>query len=176
MPALPKKCHLRDPDFDSRPTVPALVTTHEAAPSRPGGDTGRVKDPDDSRLDTVKATLDPARLRDTGDTPDYRFSLANERTFLAWLRTALALTGGGIAVAQFLPELRLSGLRELIAGALLLFGAACAIRAIVHWVACERAMRLRRDLPASRFPSLLAIAVAIGAIGLLVAVAVGVFA
>lgn len=47
----------------------------------------------------------PERIREEGDTPDYRFSLANERTFLAWIRTALALIGGGFAVDQFLPDL-----------------------------------------------------------------------
>ncbi len=28
-----------------------------------------------------------------GEAPDYRFSLANERTFLAWIRTASGLSG-----------------------------------------------------------------------------------
>src|SRR5690606_39439436 len=55
-----------------------------------------------------------------GTTPDYRFSLANERTFLAWIRTALALVGGGLAVAACVPDLRVSYLREAIAGALVL--------------------------------------------------------
>ncbi|NUU26153.1 MAG: DUF202 domain-containing protein, partial [Streptomycetaceae bacterium] len=45
------------------------------------------------------------RLQDIGDEPDYRFTLANERTFLAWIRTALSLLAGGVAVVQFLPDL-----------------------------------------------------------------------
>ena len=32
---------------------------------------------------------------------DYRFLLANERTFLAWMRTALGLIAGGVALEQF---------------------------------------------------------------------------
>lgn len=112
----------------------------------------------------------PALMNETGETPDYRFSLANERTFLAWLRTALALAGGGIAAAQFLPVLAFSGLREGIAIALLVMSAVCAIRAIIYWVSCELAMRLRRDLPVSRFPIVLALVVAGGAVTLLVAV------
>ena len=32
---------------------------------------------------------------DDGEEPDYRFTLANERTFLAWVRTALGLLAGG---------------------------------------------------------------------------------
>ena len=54
----------------------------------------------------VRVWFAPERIREEGDTPDYRFSLANERTFLAWLRTAMALIGGGFAVDQFLPDLR----------------------------------------------------------------------
>ncbi|MGL9725147.1 YidH family protein [Sodalis sp. (in: enterobacteria)] len=36
-----------------------------------------------------------------GKRPDYRFSLANERTFLAWIRTALALLAGAVGLEQF---------------------------------------------------------------------------
>jgi len=104
-----------------------------------------------------------------GTAPDYRFSLANERTFLAWIRTALALVGGGLAVAGFLPPLRIPHLREVLSVALMLLGAAIAVRAIDHWARAERAMRLGRPLPASRFPGVLAVAVALGALLLLVA-------
>lgn len=119
-----------------------------------------------------KLTVNPYSLRETGTTPDYRFSLANERTFLAWLRTALALIGGGIAVAQFLD---MRG-RTVVAIALLVLGAACAVRAVAHWTACERAMRRGEDLPASRFPTLLATLVTLGALALIIAVLTGRFA
>jgi putative membrane protein len=92
--------------------------------------------------------------------PDYRFSLANERTFLAWLRTGLALVAGGLAAAQFLPRLPVARLREAIAIGLLLLGAAVAIRAVVHWARCERAMWRGEPLPPSRFPTVLALSVA----------------
>jgi putative membrane protein len=52
----------------------------------------------------VRLWFAPERLRDEGGTPDHRFSLADERTFLAWLRTPPALIGGGFAVDQFLPD------------------------------------------------------------------------
>lgn len=94
-----------------------------------------------------------------GSPPDYRFSLANERTFLAWLRTGLALIAGGLAAAQFLPRLPVTHLRELIAVGLLLLGAAVAVRAVDHWARCERAMRRGEPLPASRFPAILALTV-----------------
>jgi putative membrane protein len=108
---------------------------------------------------------DPA----VGDPPDYRFSLANERTFLAWIRTGLALIGGGLAVAGFLPPLRVPHLRELVAVSLMVLGAVVAVRAVDHWARSERAMRLRQPLPASRFPGVLAVLVALG--GLVLALA-----
>ncbi|HEX5598446.1 MAG TPA: DUF202 domain-containing protein, partial [Micromonosporaceae bacterium] len=105
-----------------------------------------------------------------GSTPDYRFSLANERTFLAWLRTGLALIAGGLAAVQFLPPLPIPHLREGIAIALLLLGSAVAIRAIDHWARVERAMRLGEDLPASRFPAVLALLTGLGGLLLVLAV------
>jgi putative membrane protein len=106
-----------------------------------------------------------------GSPPDYRFSLANERTFLAWLRTGLALVAGGLAAVQFLPRLPIAYLREAIAVGLLLLGAAVAVRAVDHWARSERAMRLGRPLPPSRFPAVLALTVA--AVGLLLVGVVG---
>ena len=101
---------------------------------------------------------------------DYRFSLANERTFLAWLRTALALVGGGLAVAQFLPP---GGVRTVLAVALLALGSTVATWAVVHWTARERAIREDRELPRSRFPAALAVLVALGAAALVVVVLTG---
>ncbi|MFI7430493.1 YidH family protein [Micromonospora sp. NPDC049836] len=118
----------------------------------------------------IRRWFDPRELRSVGTTPDYRFSLANERTFLAWLRTGLALIAGGLAAAQFLPQLALEHLREVIAVTLLLLGAAVAIRAVDHWARTERAIRLGEELPASRFPAILALVVALGALLLVAAV------
>ncbi|THA27165.1 DUF202 domain-containing protein [Streptomyces sp. RKND-216] len=114
-------------------------------------------------FDTFRLWLAPQRLRAEGRTPDYRFSLANERTFLAWIRTALALVAGGIAVDQFLTGMSW-GARTAIALALLAGGGLCALRAVNHWVRCERAMRRGEDLPASRFPVLLSLATAVAAL------------
>jgi putative membrane protein len=120
----------------------------------------------------VKLWFAPQRIREEGDTPDYRFSLANERTFLAWIRTALALIGGGFAVDQFLPELAW-GVRAGLALALLAAGVFCSLRAVNHWVRCERAMRRGEDLPVSRFPTLLSVAVAVVAVAMVVVVLFG---
>ncbi|MFF4323885.1 YidH family protein [Streptomyces sp. NPDC001568] len=120
----------------------------------------------------VRLWFAPSRLRDEGETPDYRFSLANERTFLAWIRTALALVGGGFAVDQFLPDLRW-GVRIGMAFALLAVGAACALRAVSHWTRCERAMRRGEDLPLSRFPVVLSLCVGLVAVVMVAVVLLG---
>ena len=120
----------------------------------------------------VRQWFAPERAERVGEPPDYRFSLANERTFLAWIRTGLALIAGGLACAQFLPPLPIEHLREGIAIALLVLGGLVALRAVDHWARIERAMRLKQDLPASRFPAILALVVAMGAVLLVIAVLV----
>lgn len=120
----------------------------------------------------VRLWFAPQRVKDEGETPDYRFSLANERTFLAWIRTALALVGGGFAVDQFLPDLRW-GVRVGMSLALLAVGAACALRAVNHWVWCERAMRRGEDLPISRFPVVLSLGVGLVAVSMVLVVLMG---
>ncbi|MET7360213.1 DUF202 domain-containing protein [Streptomyces sp. NPDC005562] len=123
-------------------------------------------------VQSLRLWFAPERIREEGDTPDYRFSLANERTFLAWLRTALALIGGGFAVDQFLPDLRW-GWRIGLALALLAAGVLCSLRAVDHWVRCERAMRRGEDLPAGRFPTVLSLAVAVVALAMVIVVLFG---
>ncbi|MER5305358.1 DUF202 domain-containing protein [Streptomyces lasiicapitis] len=123
-------------------------------------------------VQSIRLWFAPERVRQEGDTPDYRFSLANERTFLAWLRTALALIGGGFAVDQFLPDLRW-GVRVGLALALLGAGVLCSLRAVNHWMRCERAIRRGEDLPASRFPALLGAVVAVVAVAMVVVVVFG---
>ncbi|WP_308119456.1 DUF202 domain-containing protein [Streptomyces sp. JJ38] len=111
----------------------------------------------------VRLWFSPSRVRAEGHTPDYRFSLANERTFLAWIRTALALVAGGVAVDQFLTRLG-SATRTGTAVVLMVGGAVCAVRAVHHWVRCELAMRRGEDLPPSRFPALLGVGIALAAV------------
>ncbi|MFF6984651.1 YidH family protein [Streptomyces sp. NPDC008343] len=98
---------------------------------------------------------------DDGKRPDYRFSLANERTFLAWLRTGLALIAGGIAADQLLPGLH-RGYWLTTATALIALGAACAFRASHHWIRCERAMPREENPPVTRIPVALTLLVGAG--------------
>ena len=94
------------------------------------------------------------RLEQTGSAPDPRFTFANERTFLAWNRTALALIAAGLAAAQFL-KFNLHGLRLIIAVPLIVLGAALALASYLHWEDSERAMRLRQPLRYSWMPRVL---------------------
>jgi putative membrane protein len=83
------------------------------------------------------------------DEIDYRFSLANERTFLAWIRTALALVAGGIAAAKAL-HFHHDIWRWTIAGPPIVGGVVLAIDATVRWRTYEDAMRAGSRLPVGR--------------------------
>jgi putative membrane protein len=99
-----------------------------------------------------------------GEEPDYRFSLANERTLLAWLRTALALLAAGVALDQIDLEMR-AELQQGLAAALVLLGVVCAAASWWRWASAERAIRHHRPLPSSLLGLLLAVAtVAIGVV------------
>ncbi|KAA8997318.1 DUF202 domain-containing protein [Affinibrenneria salicis] len=99
-----------------------------------------------------------------GSTPDYRFSLANERTFLAWIRTALAFLAGAIAIDQLAPDFASPLARNIIALFLTLAAALLALMAYRRWAANELAIRLNQAMPYTRL--LLAIAVFVAVIAL----------
>jgi len=103
------------------------------------------------------------RLEQIGSDPDPRFTFANERTFLAWNRTALALIAAGLAAAQFL-KFNLHGLRLIIAVPLIVLGAALALASYLHWEDSERAMRLRQPLRYSWMPRVLTGGIAVIAV------------
>jgi inner membrane protein YidH len=108
---------------------------------------------------------------DEGTEPDPRFTFANERTFLAWSRTALALVVAGLGVVQLLPPF--PGVpwgRHILGVPLIVFGAVVAVVAYGEWVKSQRAMRLGQPLPRSMMPRLLA--VVITAIAVIAAVVV----
>lgn len=104
---------------------------------------------------------------------DVRFSYANERTFLAWNRTALALVTAGLAVTQLLPPFDVPGGRRMIGVPMIVLGALIALASLRQWRANEQAMREGRRLPASPLPVLLAAVVGATGVVALVLVAVG---
>ncbi len=93
--------------------------------------------------------------------PDPRFTLANERTFLAWSRTALALVAAGLGIVQLLPPF--PGVpfgRHLLGVPLIVLGAVLAVAAYWEMTRNQTAMRRGQPLPRSVVPRLLAITVA----------------
>ena len=104
--------------------------------------------------------------------PDYRMSLAAERTYLAHLRTGLALLAAGVALAAALPDAGAKGLRRLLGAALVVIGGTVLARARSRWLAVDRAMRRREPLPQQRLVPLLGGALALVAVGALVVVLV----
>src|SRR3954454_1687198 len=103
-----------------------------------------------------------------GEDPDPRFTLANERTYLAWNRTALALVGGGLAAAEFL-RFDWDAVRLLVSLPPILMGGLLAATSSRRWEANERAMREGRPLPAGP-PKLLAYGLAAMAVAVAVLV------
>lgn len=103
-----------------------------------------------------------------GCEPDPRFTLANERTFLAWIRTALAFLAGGIAVEAFTGDVFSPGLRRAVALSLLLLAMLVSASACIRWLKVERAMRHRKPLPLPVLVPILSLGGALVAAGLIV--------
>ena len=96
-----------------------------------------------------------AHWRKLGQAPDYRFSLANERTYLAWIRTALALLAGAIGIDQLTPDLADPTIRILISSFLCLCSGALAVFAYHRWANNEHAMRNNQPLNYTGFLKLI---------------------
>jgi putative membrane protein len=99
----------------------------------------------------------------TGESePDARFTFANERTFLAWHRTALALVVAGLAIIQLLPPF--PGIpvgRHLLAVPLIVLGGTLSVGSYLEWARHQRAMRRGEPLGNSVLPRVLAIAITV---------------
>ncbi|WP_433477828.1 YidH family protein [Spirillospora sp. CA-142024] len=124
-------------------------------------------------MTTTRPPEDPGgrwtdRLLAEGSDPDPRFSLANERTFLAWIRTALALIAGGIGLA-LAGDLVQPALRNGLAVGFAATGALVAAFAFRRWLRTERALRRAETLPPPALAPIMAYGLAAAAIVLLVA-------
>ncbi|GAB3310787.1 DUF202 domain-containing protein [Epidermidibacterium keratini] len=102
-----------------------------------------------------------SRVLGGGREPDPRFSLANERTFLAWIRTSLALLAGGVGLEAFAPAVFPAGVRKWLAIALIALAMALAATSCFRWVRLERAMRQSKPLPLNGLSLVLAAGTAI---------------
>lgn len=89
----------------------------------------------------------PSYVYGVGEDPDPRFSFANERTALAWLRTATALVSGGIVLISASSIAELTWPFVALGMAACVGGGALAVYAVLNWVRAERALRTRASLP-----------------------------
>lgn len=112
-----------------------------------------------------RAAIDEAPASRAGNAkesePDARFTFANERTFLAWSRTSLALVVAGLAVVQLLPPF--PGIpwgRHVLGTPLILLGAAVSVISYREWRASQLALRRGAPLPSSSLPRFLAATIA----------------
>jgi putative membrane protein len=101
------------------------------------------------------------RDEEEGTEPDPRFTFANERTFLAWSRTALALVVAGLGIVQLLPPFPgVPAGRHLLGVPLIVLGAVLAVVAYGEWVRNQRALRRGEPLRRSVMPFILAATIA----------------
>lgn len=104
------------------------------------------------------------RLLPGGEEPDPRFTLANERTFLAWIRTSLAFMAGGIALAAFPIEDVPVPLRTGLAVMAIAVGLLIALGSAFRWLRVERAMRHGRPLSPPAIMPLLAVSIVVSSV------------
>jgi putative membrane protein len=116
----------------------------------------------------------PRRVYAEGTEPDPRFTFANERTFLAWIRTGLGFLAAGVAIAAIArlnarlgPEVRIASCFLIVCGLV------CGVGAFTRWMRNERAMRLKQALPSSPLLLVLTTMVTVVAIVALLVVAFG---
>ena len=110
----------------------------------------------------------PRRVFGQGSEPDPRFTLANERTFLAWIRTSLALIAGGVALEALDLPIQ-PGFALAASVVLVVAGILAPLQAWFGWARVEQAMRLGRALPAS--PLTAPLAIVVSAVGILLLLA-----
>jgi len=103
------------------------------------------------------------KLLPGGTEPDPRFTLANERTFLAWIRTSLALLAGGIAVEAFTTDVFPEPIRRGLSVLLLLLGMLLSAGSAIRWLRVEASLRSNRPLPLPLIGPLLAAGCAVAA-------------
>jgi putative membrane protein len=98
-----------------------------------------------------------AQQQDGTVEPDYRFTLANERTFLAWQRTSLGLLAAAVAAVQFMPELPIHGMRHMLGAMVGILAMLTAGTGLQRWVQVDRAIRHGQPLPRPTTPVYLAV-------------------
>ncbi|MFX1787206.1 YidH family protein [Prescottella sp. R16] len=90
--------------------------------------------------------------------------MANERTFLAWIRTALGLLAGAVVIHQLAPPLGIAGTHTVLAVGCVSLAVVLAGGAYWRWRSVQRAMRRDEPLPASALVPVLAVGAVVVAV------------
>jgi putative membrane protein len=142
--------------WNSRGVPWGRAQQHRTLAARPGGGRG-VETDASGQAGTAGPAQPPAETE-----PDARYTFANERTFLAWMRTALALVVAGLGIVQLLPPFRgVHWGRHAIGIPLIVLGAVVAVFGYLEWTANQRALRRGEPMRRSRLPVVLATVVAV---------------
>ena len=140
-------------------TETANPNDHHLTDSGPAGSSRAVEHTHHPRSPHLGVVTMQPPLRDdetvVDHEPDYRFTLANERTFLAWIRTALGFLAGGIVVGQFYTPLSNTRLHDILGAVFALLAAATSVGAFRRWRAPQAAMRRDEPLPKTPMTALL---------------------
>lgn len=111
----------------------------------------------------------PAGVYDVGREPDPLYTLANERTYLSWLRLAITLLAGAVAIDRLFLEHPWFG-SQILALALVMIGFGTCAVGVRRWWATETALRLRRPLPGFSAPLLSTAAIVLAGLGVVLLV------
>ncbi|GAA5066627.1 YidH family protein [Nocardia callitridis] len=104
---------------------------------------------------------DDSSQPDDGPQVDYRFTLANERTFLAWIRTALGLLAGGVAVHTLAEPFQHAGVRGTLAMSCIVLAIVLAVGAYLRWRDVQARMSRGAQLRNTVMVPVLAVGIAI---------------
>jgi len=111
----------------------------------------------------------PNSVYGVGTEPDPRFSLANERTLLAWIRTALGLVGGGVVVDAVDLDVA-DATQRVIAAMLVVLGALAAVGGWLRWASSERSLRMGKPLPGLSLAAVVVAGLVVVCVAVLVAI------
>ncbi len=89
-------------------------------------------------------------MGDSDEGPDYRTALAAERTYLAYIRTSLALLAAGVAVVGVFPDAGYTGVRRVVGVILVVIGILIGATSRQRWAVIQRAINEGRPIPESR--------------------------
>ncbi len=114
----------------------------------------------------------PHAVYDAGSEPDPLYTLANERTYLAWLRLAVTLLAGAVAIDRLFVE-HPGPDSEVLSLALVAVAVGTCVLGVRRWWASELALRRRRPLPGFGVPLLVVMATLFVAAGIVVIIVTG---